>query len=176
MKSLSFIVDDEAFEVKDLLFDKIIINRREYEYKIHCVSNGKNVYQLIVDDRLFDFFVKANSDTQYDIWINQDILTVTVQDLRAQIIFHLNELIPRGTHPSYCTAPMPGLVTTINVHPGDLVEPGKPLLILEAMKMENEIRAAIRGRVKSVEVKNRTSVEKDQILMIIEPIHNKEND
>lgn len=49
-------------------------------------------------------------------------------------------------------APIPGQITQVMVMEGDEVTPGRPLLVLEAMKMENEIRAPLAGRVKSVNV------------------------
>ena len=65
-------------------------------------------------------------------------------------------------------APMPGLVLKFLVQPGDHIQPGDPVVILEAMKMENEIHSPKTGVVKSVEIKIGNSVEKNQLLAIIE--------
>ena len=67
-------------------------------------------------------------------------------------------------------SPMPGLVTTIEVKVGDQVEPGTGLLVLEAMKMENEIKSSVRGKIKSIEIKEKMVIEKNQVLISIEAI------
>ena len=63
---------------------------------------------------------------------------------------------------------MPGIVRDIRVAPGDEVEAGQPLLILEAMKMENEIRAAFSGVVKTVHVTPDSTVNKGDSLVTLE--------
>jgi biotin carboxyl carrier protein len=62
-------------------------------------------------------------------------------------------------------APMPGLIVDLKVKEGESVNPGDPLIILEAMKMENVIKSAGEGVVKSVKVKKGDSVEKGQVLI-----------
>ena len=65
-------------------------------------------------------------------------------------------------------APMPGLILGISVEEGQKVEAGTPLIVLEAMKMENIIRAQGEGIVKKINVKAGDSVEKNQVLIIFE--------
>ena len=60
---------------------------------------------------------------------------------------------------------MPGLILDLKVKPGDEVKKGDIVLILEAMKMENIIKSPGDGLVKSVKVKLKDSVEKNQILI-----------
>ncbi len=69
----------------------------------------------------------------------------------------------------FARASMPGIVTQVRVAEGDEVEVGQPLLILEAMKMENEICAVAAGRITQVHVTVGKSVTKGDILVAIEP-------
>ncbi|HTO93318.1 MAG TPA: biotin/lipoyl-containing protein [Bacteroidota bacterium] len=62
-------------------------------------------------------------------------------------------------------APMPAMVIRIDVAPGDEVRPGQPLVVLEAMKMENEIVSPGEGRVKEVHAKAGKPVEKGELLI-----------
>jgi len=62
-------------------------------------------------------------------------------------------------------APMPGLVLDILVEEGSKVEEGEPLLILEAMKMENVIKSPVSGMIKSIEIEKSSSVDKHQLLI-----------
>lgn len=71
--------------------------------------------------------------------------------------------------PARVVAPMPGLVVRVEVSAGAWVEAGEGLLIVEAMKMENELRAPISGRIDAVHVAPGDTVEKAQVLVEIEP-------
>jgi len=64
---------------------------------------------------------------------------------------------------------MPGMVVKILVEPGVEVHKGDSLMIVEAMKMENALKSPIRGKVKSIKVNEGEAVEKDALLMEIEP-------
>ena len=67
-------------------------------------------------------------------------------------------------------APMPGLISRVEVEVGEEVSKGQGLLVLEAMKMENEIRAVGSGRVKLVHVEKGKPVEKNAPLITIEEL------
>jgi biotin carboxyl carrier protein len=66
------------------------------------------------------------------------------------------------------SAPMPGRVVRVLVGPGDEVEAHQPVLVIEAMKMENELRAPRAGRVRDVAVEQGASVEAGRVLVVIE--------
>jgi len=66
-------------------------------------------------------------------------------------------------------APLPGEIVAVLMSEGQEVHKGEPVLILEAMKMQNEIVSPITGRIKSVSVKAAETVMKDQILFEVEP-------
>ncbi len=65
-------------------------------------------------------------------------------------------------------APMPGKIVDVLIEVGDTVEAGDVVLILEAMKMENELRAPKKGTVTSVLVKKGDSAERGQLLVALE--------
>ncbi|MFQ6075542.1 MAG: biotin/lipoyl-containing protein [Candidatus Bathyarchaeia archaeon] len=64
--------------------------------------------------------------------------------------------------------PMPGVIVSINCGVGDRVEAGDPIMVLEAMKMENEIRAPKPGVVKRIQVSERQKVDHGDVLVVIE--------
>jgi biotin carboxyl carrier protein len=66
------------------------------------------------------------------------------------------------------TSPMAGAILTVLVKPGDSVKQGQPLVVLEAMKMENQITAPVAGTVKSVDVKEGESVGEGHVLVVLE--------
>lgn len=66
------------------------------------------------------------------------------------------------------TAPMPGLVVRVLCRPGAEIQKGDALAVMEAMKMENDIRSPLSGRIKGIHVKTGQSVEKGQMLVEFE--------
>lgn len=73
-----------------------------------------------------------------------------------------------GAGPQRVTAPMPGKVVRVLVAPGDEVKARQGLVVVEAMKMENELRAARDGRVRDVTVKEGQSVDAGAVLLTVE--------
>ena len=66
-------------------------------------------------------------------------------------------------------APMPGLVVQVLTHEGEEVEAGHPVVVVEAMKMQNALVAPLKGRVTSIPVTPGTAVESGQLLLAITP-------
>jgi len=67
-------------------------------------------------------------------------------------------------------APMPGLVVQVLTHEGEEVEAGRPVVVVEAMKMQNALVAPLTGRVRSIPVTPGTAVETGQLLLAITPV------
>jgi biotin carboxyl carrier protein len=65
-------------------------------------------------------------------------------------------------------APMPGLIVKLEAHVGDSVKRGQGVVVVEAMKMENEVRAPDSGVVKEIRVREQQAVEKGEVLVVIE--------
>jgi pyruvate carboxylase subunit B len=63
---------------------------------------------------------------------------------------------------------MPGLIVRVNVQVGDRVQAGQGIVVMEAMKMENELRATAAGTVRSVDATPGTAVEKGALLVVLE--------
>lgn len=73
-----------------------------------------------------------------------------------------------GSGPQCVTAPMPGKIVRILVKPGDHVTARQGLVVVEAMKMENELRAARDGRVRELSVAEGQSVDAGTVLLVVE--------
>lgn len=104
----------------------------------------------------------------YIIKINGSTYSVRISDHYERLVQQLGLNIGSNQKVNVLKAPMPGLVLNILATPGQEVQKGEPLIILEAMKMENVIKAAGEGRVKALHVKHGDAVEKGQLLVEME--------
>ena len=102
---------------------------------------------------------------QYAIWSDDHRFEVEALDERRRAIQDMTGAAAANVGPAPLLAPMPGLVVRVNVKPGDQVEAGQPLVVMEAMKMENELRSTSAGTVKSVRAEPGAAVEKGAVLV-----------
>ena len=102
---------------------------------------------------------------QYALWIDGHRYEVEALDERTRAIRDLSSEGSRPAGPAPLVAPMPGMIVRVNVQVGDTVEPGASLVVMEAMKMENELRAQSTGTVRAVRVQAGAAVEKGAVLV-----------
>jgi len=102
---------------------------------------------------------------QYDLWIDGHRYDVEALDERTRAIRDLSNDGARAAGPAPLLAPMPGMIVRVNVQVGDTVQPGAPVVVMEAMKMENELRAQSAGTVSAVRVQAGAAVEKGAVLV-----------
>jgi biotin carboxyl carrier protein len=102
---------------------------------------------------------------QYALWIDGHRYDVEALDERTRAIRDLASEGARTSGPAPLIAPMPGLIVRVNVHVGDAVQPGLAVVVMEAMKMENELRAQSAGIVSAVRVQPGAAVEKGAVLV-----------
>ena len=126
---------------------------------------GDHSYSLLIDGRSYTA-VAANLGEQREITVNGVSSAVAVEDeqlarLRGQVKSR------RRTGGEQIKAPMPGRVVSISAAVGDTVETGQGVVVIEAMKMENELRAHSGGRVKEIRVGEGDTVDKNAVLVVI---------
>lgn len=91
-----------------------------------------------------------------------------IPEIRQNDNIHSVQLSPPSKEQGIMTAPMPGVVVSIIKKVGDNVDLGEPILILEAMKMENEIRASVGGVILEIKVSPGQRVDIGETLVVIE--------
>jgi biotin carboxyl carrier protein len=124
-------------------------------------------------NRLYRFRIDRLDRGKCVVWSGDQMIEIEIEDSRARLLAQFAATALEDHSHVEIVAPMPGLVTKINVEPGQSVEKSSWLLSLEAMKMENEIRSPIAGRVCSVHVAPGAKVEKGAKLAVVEPYHAK---
>lgn len=132
-------------------------------------ASGSPVRTLRVGDRVVRVVVHAREGKgRYALDIDGHRYHIVALGERARAIQELAARSAPPPGPSPVIAPMPGLVVRVNVAVGDTVVAGQGVLVMEAMKMENELRASAAARVKSVRVSQGTAVEKGTVLIELE--------
>jgi pyruvate carboxylase subunit B len=130
--------------------------------------HGTPVCHLVLDGRSYTFAVSANpGGGQWTLVDRGEPVELEVLDERTR---HIRSLVGAGKAPSgggAIKAPMPGMVVKVLVQPGESVTAGQGLVVLEAMKMENEIKAASAGVVDAVSVRPGQAVEKGAALVML---------
>ena len=94
--------------------------------------------------------------------------TVLIDDTRSMLLKKFSTKASVGSGAHVVRAPMPGLISRVAIQVGEEVTDGQGLLVLEAMKMENEIRATGRARVKAIHAEKGKVVEKGEPLITLE--------
>jgi pyruvate carboxylase subunit B len=124
---------------------------------------------LTVGDEVHRIVVRpAASRGRYTLWIDGFRHEVEALDERTRAIRELAAATTGPSGPEPLVAPMPGMIVRVLVQPGDIVQPGQGLVVMEAMKMENELRATSSGTVKAVKVSPGTAVERGALLVEME--------
>ncbi len=120
------------------------------------------------------FLIKVNGN-QYDVEVEEVMGKANAQktapaEVKAETpVKQAVEAAPTGSKgSSNVTSPMPGTILKVNVAVGDIVKKGQVLLILEAMKMENEIVSPADGKIVQVKVAKSASVNAGDLLVSIE--------
>ena len=126
---------------------------------VRMVKIGTNVYRVVVQ--------KRQGRGRYTLWVDGYRFETEALDERTRAIRDLSAASAGPVGPAPILAPMPGLIVRVNVKVGDTVEAGQGVVVMEAMKMENELRATAAGVVKSVEVAAGTAVEKGALLVAL---------
>lgn len=128
--------------------------------RFHALYRGKS-YRLEVVNADFE-------EKVFTLKINGQILTFQAQDRMDMLLNRLGLSAMTEQKLTELKAPMPGLVLDLLVAPGQEVQKGDALLILEAMKMENSIKCPGDAVVKEIKVEKGQSVEKNQVLITFE--------
>ncbi|HEU5290075.1 MAG TPA: biotin/lipoyl-containing protein [Cyclobacteriaceae bacterium] len=143
----------------------ITIDGKSFTWDIVKLADG--YFHVLHDNKSYKAeVVKADKTAKaFTLKINNHIHTVEVKDKFDLLLEKLGMNNGTAGKVNNVKAPMPGLIIDMKVKPGDAVKAGDQLLILEAMKMENILKSAGEGVVKSVKVKKGDTVEKNQVLI-----------
>jgi pyruvate carboxylase subunit B len=127
---------------------------------VRLVTIGQEVHRVVVR--------RGSTRGAYTLWVDGHRFEGEALDERTRAIRDITAASSKSTGPAPVNAPMPGMVIRINVAVGDEVQAGQGVIVMEAMKMENELRASAAGVVKAINAEVGKAVEKGAVLVELE--------
>jgi glutaconyl-CoA/methylmalonyl-CoA decarboxylase subunit gamma len=150
------------------LRETIRIGKRDYA--ITLKSDDKHGTYILWKNRKYPVEIVRSRQNRYEILFNDVSYTFTVEtpfSLRRKLFLSSSA---KGKTTELVRAPMPGRIIDVPAKENSSVSRGEAVVILEAMKMQNEIQATTSGIIKKVHVKPEMNVMKDDLLVEIEPL------
>lgn len=159
-------INDRTFDVDKVSEPSMLLDGNNIQLEV--VKIKQNQYSVICKNKVFEFTIVKNSGVHYLFHHNNESFDIEIEDETDQLLHKYKKQEQSSHRLLEVKAPMPGLVLKIEVEVGQKVTLGSGLVILEAMKMENEIRSITDGIVKEIRVKERTAIEKGDTLIVLE--------
>ena len=148
--------------------DHVVVDGRRLEEALTSVP-GSPVRLLLLDGRSAALPMEAAGAGRWAITLHGERREVDVVDARTRHIRSLTGDARKQAGGGSLRAPMPGLVVRVQVEAGQEVAAGTPVVVLEAMKMENQLKTAAAVRIAAVRVEPGQAVEKGQVLLEFGP-------
>jgi len=166
MNELYAEIKNKRIEIKIISENEILLDGKKYNISLKKLE--KELYQLSFENKQRQLYVKETEMGQFHTVIEGEEHFVRLQ---TKLEAEANKLLKKSNNSNSnkkVIAPMNGLVVKVNKSIGDKVEIGESLIVLEAMKMENEIKSLAEGTIKAVNCAIGNSVDKGKLLFIIE--------
>jgi len=152
-------------EIRD---GEAIVDRVKYSVSMQTVA-GTPVRIVGVNDAVHRGVLRERvARGRYRMWLDGHRYDAEALDSRARAIRDMQASVAKPSGPAPLRAPMPGLIVQLRVKVGDTVTAGAGLVVMEAMKMENELRTVAAGKVRAVHVTVGSAVEKGALLVELE--------
>jgi biotin carboxyl carrier protein len=164
-KKLYALGNKKKYSFKLPLSETITIGKREY--KITIQEDDKYGTYVFWKNRRYPVEITQNRQNKYEILFNDISYSFTIE---TPFSMQRKKFLEKGKGKSDkedIVAPMPGKIVDVLVKEGADISQGEPLIVLEAMKMQNEIRSSVSGKVVAVNVRANTNVNKDDVLVEI---------
>jgi|LGOV01.1.fsa_nt_gb acetyl/propionyl-CoA carboxylase alpha subunit len=144
------------------------INSELFDFEIE--SENEDNFKIRMQDKNYDLdIISVNEENKnIEVLVNGKLFNITLKDQYDKLISSLGLGKKNNNNEKNIKAPMPGLVIKLLVKQNEEIIEGQHLLVLEAMKMENIIKANSSGKLKSININIGDAVEKNEVLLEVE--------
>jgi len=135
--------------------------------RVDVAKSGRTIYSIIEDGQQFEAMVDERGGPKFDVLVRGHLFHLEAVDERSRMLSQSAAAVATG--PEIVTADMPGKIVKLEVAVGESVTAGQPVVIVEAMKMENPIPSPIDGVVTDLAVREGDTVDSGAPLFTVEP-------
>jgi len=148
--------------------ENLKLNDENVKWDIKALPDG--LISILYNDKSYTAFVENvdRKNKEIKLSINGNSYTVALKEPIDQLLNSMGMDLKAMQKIEPIKAPMPGMILKVLVQPGQQINKGDGLLVLEAMKMENVLKATAAATVKSVKIEEKTAVEKGAVLIELE--------
>jgi biotin carboxyl carrier protein len=158
-------IDDQVYEIEIESKGEITVDGKQIVVDLQSLA-GQSVYSLILNGKSYEAFLNQTK-AGTEVMLHGQRYIVEVEDERTQRLREVSGALAIQSGEIQLKAPMPGLIISIPVEEGQEVGKGDTLIVLESMKMQNELKAPREVKVTGVRVKPGDNVDQNQILIIL---------
>ena len=158
-------VDGKEYEVEVSTNKVVTVKGNNSPIGIQSVDT--DTYSVLIDN-ISTHVTARQTNSGFEVLLGSTLVDVIVETERDRLLKRYATSFTTTSRRYEVHAPMPALVVRVEVAVGDEVKDGQGLVILEAMKMENEIKSHQSGRVKEIYVSQGKPVDKGELLMLLE--------
>ena len=158
-------IGDQTYTIEINDEHRVIVDGQSYEIDCQALA-AQNLFSLLIDNKSYEAFVETEGD-ETRVLMRGYLYELKVADERAVRLAKSASGTVALTDDFHLKAPMPGLVVAVPVAEGQAVNKGDILVILESMKMQNELKSPRDGTVMRIKVKGGDSVEQNQQMITV---------
>lgn len=160
-------IEDKEFDI-DISYksENYIANVNGKEIIVESHKLGESQSIMLIDNNSFEVDVRSNGyDTSKTVFVLGEEIPVEIENYNLAQLKKTAGMNSKPKMDKTLKAPMPGMILELKVAVGDAIKKGDPLVIIEAMKMENVIKASGEATIKKIAINNGQSVEKGDLLL-----------
>jgi biotin carboxyl carrier protein len=158
-------IGEQTFELEILDERHIRLDGEPHEVDFTSIGD-QAVFSILIDGRSYEAHAVRQGE-DWHILLHGQMYEAVVEDEQAVRARALARPTTAESGEFFLRSPMPGLIVRILTAVGQTVEKGTPLIILESMKMQNELRSQKAGTVREIRAEINQTVEQNQVLIVI---------
>ena len=159
------IINERRFEIEVDNDGRVLIDGEERD--VDFLNLGGSLYSLITENKSFEAVID-DDDGRIDVMMRGRLFEAQVLDERAMLLMQRRGGLSSGS--GEVQAPMPGLIVDVTVAEGEAVAKGQTVIILESMKMQNELKSPIAGVARAIYAVAGQAVDKNDLLLEIKAV------
>jgi len=161
-------INEQEYIVELIEPGVVKVNDVEYFVDFEEVG-GQNVFTLLINGKSFEAHISEGEANLWKVLMQGTLYEADVIDEREKRLSEAAGHVVKGSSIYMLRSPMPGMVTNIPLSVGDSVEAEDVILILESMKMQNELKTPQSGYISEIRISEGDNVEQNQIMVVITP-------